>query len=90
MGIATRLPPTRLPHRPSLRRPLPMRYLPVVSAKEQAIRAIQELPDDADLQTVCQKLDFIPAVDEGLAQARSGKTLSPEEVRRRLAKWLST
>ena len=57
--------------------------------KERAIRAIQELPEDADYQAVSEKLDFMQAVDEGLEQSKAGKTLTAEEVRRRLSKWLS-
>jgi len=60
-----------------------------VSVKERAIRAIQELPEDADYRAVSEKLDFMRAVDEGLQQSRIGKTLTAEEVRRRLSKWLS-
>jgi len=60
-----------------------------VTIKEKAIRAIQELPEDADYQALVEKLDFMRAVDEGLDQARKGQTLSAEEVRQRLSRWLS-
>jgi hypothetical protein len=55
-----------------------------VTVKERAIQAIQELPEDVDFQAVSEKLAFMRAVDEGLQQAREGKTISLEEVRRRL------
>jgi hypothetical protein len=64
-------------------------YVLIVSVKERAIRAIQELPEDADYQAVSEKLDFVRAVDEGIAQARSGKTMSAEEARKRLSQWVS-
>jgi hypothetical protein len=57
--------------------------------KERAIRAIQDLPDDADYQAVSDKLDFVRAVDEGLQQSRAGRILSADVVRERLSKWLS-
>jgi predicted transcriptional regulator len=60
-----------------------------VSVKERAIRAIQELPEDADHQAVSEKLEFVRAVDEGLDQAKAGKVISSEEMRKRLSKWLS-
>jgi len=60
-----------------------------VSVKERAIRAIQQLPEDADFRAVSEKLDFMQAVDEGLQQSKTGKTLTAEEVRQRLSKWLS-
>ncbi|HUS37581.1 MAG TPA: hypothetical protein VM680_19690 [Verrucomicrobiae bacterium] len=60
-----------------------------MSVKDRAIQAFQELPDDADYQALAEKLDFMRAVDEGLAQAKAGQTLTAEEARRRLSKWLS-
>jgi hypothetical protein len=60
-----------------------------VSVKERAIRAIQELPDDVGYDAVSEKLDFMRAVDEGIEQSKKGKTLSADEVRDRLSKWLS-
>ena len=60
-----------------------------MSVKERAIRAIQQLPEDADFRAVSEKLDFMQAVDEGLQQSKTGKTLTAEEVRQRLSKWLS-
>ena len=59
-----------------------------MTVKERALHAIQELPEAADRREVASKLDFILAVDEGLEQARAGRVLSVEEVRRRLAPWL--
>jgi hypothetical protein len=60
-----------------------------VSVKERAIQAIRDLPDDADYQALSEKLDFMRAVDEGFAQGKAGKTLSADEVRKRLSQWLS-
>ena len=60
-----------------------------VSVKERAIRAMQEMPDDADYQALSEKIEFMRAVDEGLAQAKAGKTLSADEVRKRLSQWVS-
>ena len=60
-----------------------------MTIKEKALRAIQDLPDDADYQAVAERLDFIKAVDEGLKQAESGQTLSADQVRARLSRWLS-
>jgi predicted transcriptional regulator len=60
-----------------------------MSVKERAIRAIQELPDDADFAAVTERLDFIRAVDAGLNQARHGQVVTAEEARRRLSVWLT-
>ena len=66
-----------------------MPYVGNVSLKERAIQAIRDLPDDADYQALSEKLDFMRAVDESLAQAKAGKTLSADQVRKRLSQWLS-
>jgi predicted transcriptional regulator len=59
-----------------------------MSVKERAIRAIQELPDDADFTAVAERLDFMRAVDAGLEQSRRGEVVTAEEARRRLSAWL--
>jgi hypothetical protein len=60
-----------------------------VTIKEKALRAIQDLPEDADYQAVAERLDFIKAVDEGLEQAERVRILSADQVRERLSRWLS-
>jgi len=60
-----------------------------MTIKEKALRAIHDLPDDADYQALADRLDFIKAVDEGLEQAESNRTLSADQVRERLSRWLS-
>ena len=56
-----------------------------MSVKERVIQAIEQLPEDADFRAVWEKLDFIRAVDEGLEHSRSGRTLTPDQVRQRLS-----
>jgi predicted transcriptional regulator len=60
-----------------------------MSVKERAIRAIQELPEDADFAAVTERLEFIRAVDNGLEQARRGQVVTSDEARRRLSAWLT-
>ena len=60
-----------------------------MTIKEKALRAIQDLPEDADYQAVAERLDFIKAVDEGLEQAERGQILSADQLRERLSRWLS-
>ena len=59
--------------------------------KAQMLEAIQALPDDAsyhDLLSELDRLDFIDAVERGLAAADAGDGISQDEVERRVAQWL--
>lgn len=55
--------------------------------KQQIVEAMQTLPDDAGVAEALERLQFLQAVEEGLAQLDAGQTVSNEEVMRRLARW---
>ena len=62
-----------------------------VVTRAQMIEAIEALPDDAsyqDLLSELDRLDFIDAVERGLAAADAGDGISQDEVERRVAQWL--
>lgn len=59
-----------------------------VSGKQQALRVIERLPDDASLEEVMYELYFRQRVDRGLRELEAGKTVPHAIVKRRLAKWL--
>jgi predicted transcriptional regulator len=59
------------------------------TAKEQVIKLLKTMPDDATVDDVLEELNFKLRVDEGLAELDRGESISQEEVERRLAKWLS-
>lgn len=56
------------------------------SVKEQALRAIEQLPPDASLEVVMERLYFLHKVEQGLQQIDAGKTVSHEEAKRRLGR----
>ena len=60
-----------------------------VSDKQLALESIQRLPDDASLDTIAERLEFLAAIRKGLNQIERGETLSHEEVKRQLATWLT-
>jgi predicted transcriptional regulator len=60
-----------------------------MSDKQFAIETIGRLPDDASLDVIAQRLDFIAGVRKGLDQIKKGETIPHEEVKRQLATWLS-
>ena len=59
-----------------------------VETKQQMLKAIEELPDDASVEDALDRLYLLYKVDKGLGQADRGELISQEDVRQRMAKWL--
>ena len=59
-----------------------------MSDKQLALESIQRLPEDASLDAIAERLEFLAAIRKGLSQIERGETVSQEEVKRQLAKWL--
>src|SRR5687768_17155292 len=55
------------------------------SAKKLLKEALEKLPDDATVEEAMERLLFLAKIEQGIAEADSGKTLSHEEVRKRLS-----
>ena len=61
-----------------------------MSTKEQAIKSIQELPDDADWVAIEERIRFLAALERGMDDIRQGKVVPHEAVKRDLEEWLTT
>ena len=59
-----------------------------MTAKQTALRMIKYLRHDASLEDIMYELYFRQRVDRGLGELARGKTVSHEDVKRSLAKWL--
>jgi len=59
-----------------------------VRTKQQILRAIEELPDDAGVEDTLDRLYLLYKVERGVGQADRGELISQEKVRQRMAKWL--
>lgn len=57
--------------------------------KEEVIRMVRALPDDATVDDVMAELYFKLQVDAGLKELGEGKGITHEEVEKRMSKWLS-
>ncbi len=55
--------------------------------KERIQEVVDALPDDASYDEIVRELAFERMVERGLGDARNRRTLSNEEVGRRIAKW---
>ena len=61
-----------------------------MSAKRTALRMIKRIPDNASLEDIMYELYFRQRIDRGLRELAQGKTVSQEEVKRSLVKWLQS
>jgi predicted transcriptional regulator len=55
--------------------------------KEQMVEMINEQPDDSSYDEILRELAFKRMVDKGLDDVRSGRTVSNEDVSRRIRSW---
>ena len=60
-----------------------------MSDKQLALESIQRLPEDASLDAIAERLEFLAGIRKGLDQIERGETVSHEEVKRQLATWLT-
>ena len=58
-----------------------------MSVKEQILQAIQRLPDDVDFRDVADEIALLAAVYEAERDISSGRLVSNEEMRQRIAAW---
>jgi len=59
-----------------------------MTTKEKLIKAVEDLPDDASLEDVMERLLFLAKVEKGLEQADKGQTISHKDVKEKMSKWL--
>ena len=56
--------------------------------KEEVIDLIRKLPEDATLTDIVEELYVRQKIEKGIAQLDAGESLSTEEVKQRLSRWL--
>jgi len=59
-----------------------------MTTKEKVIEAVSQLPDDATYEDAMERLLFLAKIEKGLEQADAGQTLSHEQVKQQVARWL--
>ena len=62
--------------------------MPPAREKEKTQKVIQNLPDDVHIEDAMQRLCLLHKVEKGCQQADAGQTVSHEEAKRQLKKWL--
>jgi antitoxin MazE len=65
------------------------RLLEGLTAREHALEAIEALPANASVEDAMERLYLVHKMLRGVAQADAGQTVSQDEARRRMARWLT-
>ena len=60
-----------------------------MTQKQLALQAISDLPDDAPLAEIVERVEFLAAIQKGLDQLDRGERIPHDEVKRQLASWLA-
>ncbi len=55
--------------------------------KERMLQTIQDLPEDSSYEELLRELAFAQMIERGLADAEAGRTISHQEMGRRIASW---
>jgi len=59
------------------------------SAKDQMLQIIGDQPDDSSYDEILRELAFVRMVERGLSDSEAGRTVSHEEMGRRIRTWQS-
>lgn len=57
------------------------------SVKEQMIHIIHNQPDDSSYDEILKELAFHKMIEQGLADSNQGRTISNQEMGRRIHSW---
>jgi hypothetical protein len=61
---------------------------PISKPKQTALKAIKHLKDSASYEEMMYELYVLKKIERGREDLRTGHTVSHEEARQRLGKWL--
>jgi hypothetical protein len=60
-----------------------------MTAKEQVLQALADLPDDATIEDAIERLYFLAKLRRRLDELDSVETFTQDEARQRMAQWLA-
>ncbi len=61
----------------------------VFQCKNKVMAVVLELPEEVDVDALTERLYLLQHIDEAEKEIAAGKGIPHDEVRRRLAKWLT-
>jgi predicted transcriptional regulator len=56
--------------------------------KEKIIQTVKALPEEFSVEDLFERIIFIQKIESGLTQSEAGETVSTEDAKKRLSKWL--
>ena len=59
-----------------------------MNTKELVLEAVKDLPDSAGIEDAMERLLLLAKIQRGIEQADAGETISHDEVKQRMSKWL--
>ena len=59
-----------------------------MTTKEKLVNAVADLPDDATIEEVMERLLFLAKIERGVRQADAEQTIPHSAVKERMVKWL--
>lgn len=59
-----------------------------MNVKEQVLEMARKLPEDVSIEEIMRRLYLMQKVEKGLAQADNDVTITQEEAKKRMEKWL--
>ena len=59
-----------------------------MAAKRDILKALDDLPDDADIEDAVERLYLLYKVERGLDQVKAGRTVTQAEAKARMRLWL--
>lgn len=62
--------------------------MPAISPKQAARRLVDRRDDDASFEDIQYELYVVQQIERGLQDVEAGRTVTHEEARRRLSRWL--
>jgi predicted transcriptional regulator len=57
--------------------------------KEKIIQTIKDLPDQFSVEDLFERIILLQKIETGLEQSKAGQTVSTDEAKKRLSKWLA-
>jgi predicted transcriptional regulator len=64
-----------------------VKELIMATAKQEMARIIENQPEDSSYEEILKELAFARMVARGLADSDAGRTISNEEMQKRIASW---
>jgi predicted transcriptional regulator len=59
----------------------------MTTAKERMAEIVEQQPDDSSYEEILRELAFACMIERGIEDSRAGRTISNEEMERRIRSW---